>query len=74
VHLSDQKITTEMQHKAFVKLMGLQYKLVYRKGKDNTAADALSRNPAANELYHIPVAKPRWLEIIAEGYLKDPKA
>jgi hypothetical protein len=74
VHLSDQKITTEMQHKAFVKLMGLQYKLVYRKGKDNTAADALSRNPAANELYHISVAKPRWLEIIAEGYLKDPKA
>jgi hypothetical protein len=74
VHLSDQKITIEMQPKAFVKLMGLQYKLVYRKGNDNTAADALSRNPAANELYHIPVAKPRWLEIIAEGYLKDPKA
>jgi hypothetical protein len=43
VHLADQKITTEMQQKAFVKLMGLQYKLVYRKGKDNTAADALSQ-------------------------------
>lgn len=32
VHLSDQKFTSEMQQKAFVKLMGLQYKLVYRKG------------------------------------------
>ncbi|KAK1679361.1 hypothetical protein QYE76_040209 [Lolium multiflorum] len=71
VHLADQKITTEMQQKAFVKLMGLQYKLVYRKGKDNTAADALSRNPAAHELHTISLARPRWLEIIVEGYLKD---
>jgi hypothetical protein len=29
VHMSDQKITTGMELKAFVKLMGPQYKLVY---------------------------------------------
>jgi hypothetical protein len=74
VHLADQKITTEMQQKAFVKLMGLQYKPVYRKGKDNTAADALSRNPVAHELCNISLARPRWLEIIVEGYLKDAQA
>jgi hypothetical protein len=45
VHLSDQKLTSDMQHKAFVKLMGLQYKLIYRKGKENSAADALSQQP-----------------------------
>jgi hypothetical protein len=61
IHLSDQKLTSEMQQKAFVKLMGLQYKLVYRKGKDNSAADALSRLPSENELYNISLCRPRWL-------------
>jgi hypothetical protein len=74
VHLSDQKLASDMQQKAFVKLMGLQYKLVYRKGKDNSAADALSRIPTANELHAISLCRPRWLEIIIEGYDKDDKA
>jgi hypothetical protein len=29
--------------KAMTKLMGLQFKILYRKGKDNLDADALSR-------------------------------
>lgn len=63
-----------MQQKSFVKLMGLQYKLVYRKGNENSAADALSRNPSANELYHISLCRPSWLEMIVEGYLTDTQA
>jgi hypothetical protein len=74
VHLADQKLTNDMQQKAFVKLMGLQYKLVYRKGTDNTAADALSRNPSANELYNISLIRPRWIEMIVDGYSTDPRA
>jgi hypothetical protein len=35
VHLGDQKLMEGIQHKTFLKLLGLQYKLVYRKGKDN---------------------------------------
>lgn len=35
VHLDDQRLTTPWQHKALIKLMGLQYKLCYRKGTDN---------------------------------------
>jgi hypothetical protein len=73
VHLSDQKLTSEMQQKAFVKLMGLQYKLVYRKGTDNSAADALSRLPN-DHLLNISLCRPRWLEIIVEGYEQDAKA
>jgi hypothetical protein len=63
-----------MQQKAFVKLMGLQYKLQYCKGRDNSAADALSRLTMNNELYAIYVSRPRWLESITEGYEKDEQA
>jgi hypothetical protein len=33
LHLSDQQLTTGIQHKAFLKLLGLHYKIVYKKGK-----------------------------------------
>lgn len=42
VHLGEQKLQQGMQHKAFVKLLGLQYKVQYKKGLENNAADALS--------------------------------
>jgi hypothetical protein len=44
-HLTDQRLHTEWQHKALTKMMGLQYKIVYKKGINNGAADALSRKP-----------------------------
>lgn len=43
LHLGDQKLTIGIQHKAFLKLLGLQYTIVYKKGRDNIGADALSR-------------------------------
>jgi hypothetical protein len=43
VHLSDQRLHTPWQQRAFTKLLGLQYKISYRKGSTNSAADALSR-------------------------------
>ncbi|CAD6219531.1 unnamed protein product [Miscanthus lutarioriparius] len=32
VHLGDQKLLEGMQHKAFIKLLGLQYKIIHKKG------------------------------------------
>ena len=43
VHLEEQRLTTPWQHRAFTKLLGLWYIICYKKGSDNTAADALSR-------------------------------
>ena len=57
-----------MQQKAFIKLLGLQYKLVYKKGLDNKAADALSRQSTSENLFATSVSTPKWLEIIVEGY------
>lgn len=44
-HLLEQRISTPAQQKWLTKLMGYDYTVVYKKGKDNSAADALSRVP-----------------------------
>ena len=43
LHPADQRLSTGIQHKAFVKLMGLEYTIQYKRGITNAAADALSR-------------------------------
>ncbi|GKC56094.1 putative mitochondrial protein [Tanacetum coccineum] len=50
-YLLDQKITTPAQMKWLPKLMGFDYEAVYKKGKDNVAADALSRRTDVSELF-----------------------
>jgi hypothetical protein len=74
LHLADQKLTSDIQHKAFLKLLGFQYNIIYKKGKESSAADALSRQHHAAEVQAISVSKPRWLEIIVEYYATDPEA
>jgi len=38
---------------------------------ENEAADALSRKSVHEEVHALSISKPRWLEIIMEGYQKD---
>ncbi|XP_026383400.1 uncharacterized protein LOC113278890 [Papaver somniferum] len=47
-YLMDQKLSTSLQQKWLVKLMGLDYVIKYKKGSENQAADALSRLPSAS--------------------------
>ncbi|CAI9113564.1 OLC1v1014189C1 [Oldenlandia corymbosa var. corymbosa] len=42
-YLLEQKITNNMKHKWLTKLMGYDYVIQYKMGKENNAADALSR-------------------------------
>lgn len=75
IHLGDQELATSIQHKVFLKLMGLQYKILYKKGVANRAADALSHRPGdAEEVSSLSSSKPRWLEIITAGYLQKAKS
>jgi hypothetical protein len=73
MHLGDHKFNTPIQQKAFFKLMGLQYNIVYRKGSSNKAADALSRKPQQYSMMEMSVVRPRWVEIVIEGYQQDEK-
>ena len=42
-YLLEQRISTPLQQKWLTKLLGLSYEIHYKKGKDNVAANALSR-------------------------------
>jgi hypothetical protein len=67
VHLGEQKLQEGLQQKAFLKLLGLQYKIVYKKGLENKAADALSRQGPQHELQALSGSIPKWIEIVIEG-------
>jgi hypothetical protein len=74
-HLSDQRLHTPWQQKVFTKLLGLHYKIVYKKGVDNTAADALSRRPHEDaSLFAVSMASPAWIQQVIDGYDSDPEA
>jgi hypothetical protein len=75
VHITDQRLHTPWQLKLYTKLVGLQYKIVYKPGASNQAADALSRHPAPSaHLNAISSSTPAWLTDVISGYDKDPAA
>jgi hypothetical protein len=73
MHLNEQRLHTPWQHKAYTKLRGLQFKICYRKGSSNAAADALSRkyNLDPVDLMAVSSCVPVWLQEVAAGYLLD---
>jgi hypothetical protein len=74
-HLNAQRLNTVWQQKVFTKLLGLRYRIVYKKGNENTAADALSRRGHDEGVcYAISVATPQWCVDITRGYAVDDQA
>lgn len=71
--LDDQRLTTPWQHKALTKLLGLRYKIIYKKGVENGAADALSRFPSDSvlELSAVSSIVPDWIKEVIDGYATD---
>ena len=55
-YLLDQKVTTPFQHMWLTKLMGYTYEIQYKQGKENHAADALSR-VTSSQLLSITLAQ-----------------
>lgn len=73
IHLNEQRLHTHWQQKVFTKLLGLQYKIVYKAGVDNKVADALSRYPhgAHAKLLAISTVVPSWTDEVVQGYRLD---
>ncbi|GAB2271142.1 hypothetical protein Dimus_038902 [Dionaea muscipula] len=72
-HLLEQKLSTCVQMRGMSKLLGLQYKIEYKKGVENKAADALSRRHE-EELSAMTAVTPSWMEEIQKSYTDDPYA
>jgi hypothetical protein len=74
VHLNEQRLHTAWQQKVFARLLGLQYKVIYRKGSENGAANALSRRSHPDVLMAVSAVQHDWLSNVVAGYDSDPTA
>ncbi|KAJ3685964.1 hypothetical protein LUZ61_015128 [Rhynchospora tenuis] len=79
-HLLEQRVTTALQHKGLCKLLGLNYTIEYKKGKENKVADALSRVGNQNWMLQENIATvcaiseiiPQWIQEMLASYTDDP--
>jgi hypothetical protein len=62
---------SELQRKAMTRLMGLQFKIVYRKGKENAAAHALSRVSSLMATQACCEVIPTWIQEVMNSYATD---
>lgn len=70
--LSKQRIHTHWQQKVFTKLLGLQCRIIYKKGSDNRVADALSRKTVHSSFCAaLSTVTPKWIQEILAGYQLD---
>lgn len=68
----EQRVSSPTQQKWVSKLMGYDYEITYKKGKENIVADALSRtfdNQASLSAISMPI--PNWLASVQQGYDSD---
>jgi len=73
-YIIEQKITTSFQSKWLPKLMGFDYEIIYKQGKDNMSADGLSRIPSAQLMtITISTLKTDLLDRIKGSWLHDEK-
>ncbi|KAJ4772249.1 polyprotein [Rhynchospora pubera] len=79
-HLLEQRVSTTLQHKGLCTLLGLDYVIEYKKGKENRVADALSRVEGRNwmvqaisaENWAVSEILPNWIQELLQSYVNDP--
>jgi hypothetical protein len=71
----EQCISSQEQQKWVTKLFGYDYEIIYKKGKDNVVADALSRKyEDKGSLFSLSFIVPDWLQAVHQEWLQDPKS
>jgi hypothetical protein len=69
----EQRLVQGIQHKLLVKLMGYNYTIEYKRGKENKVVDALSRRPQPDSINAISTTIPLWVNDVQASYTDDRK-
>jgi hypothetical protein len=79
-YLGSQRLLEGIQHKLMLKLLEFDYSIQYKKGKENTVADALSRqfqeedtsqNQPLDQCNSVSVLVPTWQSKVIDSYTQD---
>jgi hypothetical protein len=71
----EQRISSSEQQKWVTKLFGYDYEIIYKKGKENVVADALSHKyEDEGSLFSLSFIVPDWLQVARQEWLQDPKS
>jgi hypothetical protein len=71
--MGEQRLVQGIQHKLLIKLMGYNYRIEYKKGRENKATNALSRRPLTESVSALSTAIPLWVNDVQLSYVGDPK-
>ena len=71
----EQRLSLEEQQKWVTKILGYDFEIIYKKGKQNVVADALSRKDEDVEafLYAISIIQPDWIIQARDEWKNDEK-
>jgi hypothetical protein len=72
--LEDQELHSKLLRKAMTKLMGLQFRVVYKQGKDNVVADALSRMAHVMAMTSVSEVQSMWIQEVLNSYTTNNEA
>ena len=69
----EQRLSSEEQQKWVTKMLGYDFEIIYKKGKQNVVADALSRKDEDVEslLYAISILQPEWVTEARDEWKND---
>jgi hypothetical protein len=71
----EQRISSPKQQKWVTNLFGYDYEIIYKKGKNNVVADALSRKyEEEGSIFSLSFIVPDWLQAVHQEWLQDPKS
>jgi hypothetical protein len=71
----EQCISSSEKQKWVTKLFGYDYEIIYKKGKENVVADALSHKyEDEGSICSLSFIVPDWLQDVRQEWLQDPKS
>jgi hypothetical protein len=72
-YIQEQKLPEGTQHKLLVKLLDYNYKVEYKKGRENRAVNALYKIDNSSQAHALTFVTPLWITKVQDDYNEDDK-